>query len=317
MTNTAANAPDFLAVLVEACRQEADRSVAIVDWWRQHVKRLGDIPGTGARAAIAGALAPSLGHAFVAGYRYALERLAPNLVALDEVVSFAVSEVGGAHPKAIESRLVAAPNGFLLSGEKSWSTLAPLASTLLVAAAVGQPQGSRKDLKMVRIPAKLAGIAVVTRAETPFMPNVPHAVVTFHDVAVAASQILPGDGYADFIKPFRTLEDIHVTAAGIGYLLRLARLWQWPGPLCESLLMTAAAADALAAMSPVSPSVHLGLAGLLNRFQALASEADLLLQTNDSELAADWRRDAVVFGVAGNARRQRRERAWEILNATS
>ena len=34
---------------------------------------------------------------------------------------------------------------------------------------------------------------------------------------IAESELLPGDGYDDVLKPFRTIEDIHVMASSLGW----------------------------------------------------------------------------------------------------
>ncbi len=34
---------------------------------------------------------------------------------------------------------------------------------------------------------------------------------------VADDELLPGDGYDDLLKPFRTIEDTHVLAAAVGW----------------------------------------------------------------------------------------------------
>ena len=107
------------------------------------------------RAVIAGFRADRLAGAFAGGYQGALRTLVPGTLADDDVIaSFCVSEPGGNSPRAIESRLTPrAGGGFTLNGHKRWSTMAPVASVLLVAAHEGVDDAGRKRFKLVRVDA--------------------------------------------------------------------------------------------------------------------------------------------------------------------
>lgn len=299
--------------LTQSLAGDFDAQVGLRDWWQAIQPQLLDCESSVDAALCGGTLAPTLGHAFVGGYRCALERLAPGLVAKNDVVSFCVSESGGAHPKAILATLQPqASSGYLLNGQKTWSTLAPSATTLLVAASNGELAG-RKQLKMARVAAQAAGVIIAPRPPAPFLPNVPHAVVTFNNVFVAEAAILPGDGYADFIKPFRSLEDLHVTAAALGYIARWARQATWPADLIEQILLLGAAAIGLDRFDVRGPAMHLALADFLERFQLLLNAAQAEIDQAPAETLAEWRRDAAVFLVAAKARGLRREKARQIL----
>src|SRR5437588_11886352 len=83
------------------------------------------------RAAAGGFVADRIGYAFLAGYRAALARLDPTL----SRASLCATEEGGAHPRAIKTRLAPQRDGaFVLDGEKTFATLASAAETLLVVA---------------------------------------------------------------------------------------------------------------------------------------------------------------------------------------
>src|SRR5262245_25520020 len=100
------------------------------------------------RAIIGGFSADRLGFAFAAGYPAALSALIPD-VALGPRICLCATEEGGAHPKAIKTRL--APDGggkYLLSGEKRWSTLAPVAKQALVVASVGEDETGKNRLRV-------------------------------------------------------------------------------------------------------------------------------------------------------------------------
>jgi hypothetical protein len=79
----------------------------------------------------------------------------------------------------------------------------------------------------------LLGVAIGSRKPLPFAPELPHGTVTLRSVLVrdtsltslspSTSVVLSGDGYVRWLRPFRTIEDIHVQAAFVAYVIRSAR----------------------------------------------------------------------------------------------
>src|SRR4029079_11652844 len=114
------------------------------------------------------------------------------------------------------------------------------------------------------IPRDARGLTITTMPPTPFVPEVPHAELSLAGVELDASAVLPGDGYADFVKPFRTVEDLHVRAGALGYLLSVAARFGFPLELRERLVASVAAARSIALMDPRRPETHVSLAGLLS-----------------------------------------------------
>ncbi len=88
---------------------------------------------TAHRATAGGFSADRLGFAFAAGYQSALVALVPDLPE-SYLTGLCATEEEGNHPRAIHTRLEPDAGGHLLSGEKRWATLAPLARELLVVA---------------------------------------------------------------------------------------------------------------------------------------------------------------------------------------
>ncbi len=74
---------------------------------------------------------------------------------------------------------------------------------------------------------------------------------------------LPGAGYDCYVKPFRTLEDVHVTLAVLSYVLREARARGWPGALREQLVALLSLLLLLAPEDASAASTHVALAGAL------------------------------------------------------
>lgn len=272
---------------------------------------------------LGGFLADRPAWAMVAGHQGAVRRLAwecdgLHLMPEGGIVAFCASEEGGAHPRAVRSSLVATADGdFRLNGQKRWATLAPSATALLLIASVGR-DGDRNRLRSLCVSSDRPGIGISPMdlgKRVTANPEVRHAVIDLNDVPVARAELLGGDGYADAIKPFRTIEDLYIGAAMTAYNLALARRWGWPAEAVEDLLLLLAAAEALAFGPLDQPAAHLGVAAL-GRATARVRDAhagywDLV----EGEAAAAWRRATVGGGVAARAKELRRQAAWRRLGA--
>lgn len=259
------------------------------------------------RAAALGARADRLAFAFIGGYAAALARLDPSL-GPDDLGALCATEDGGAHPRAIKTSL----KDGRLSGTKRFVSGGTLATTLLVVATTGEEAG-RPRLVVVRVAPSAPGVTLTPMAELPFVPEIPHASVELRDVAVTSADLLPGDGYADALKPFRTLEDLHVHAAVLGYLASVARRNGWRHELRERLLAALVTAVALGEEDARAASTHLALAGLLSSTRALLDEATPLWALAPADEAARFERDQALLHVAGRAREARRIKAWESV----
>ena len=276
-------------------------------YWTGHGEYVADVARPIDRAVLGGLRADRVGYAFVAGYRNALQVLAPMLIG-NEIVSLCATEAGGNQPRAIETRL---ENG-VLNGRKRWATLGGRATSLLIVASTGQENG-RNRLKVVRVRSDQKGVRVVRMDEAPFVPEIPHAEVHLDDVHVSESDILPGDGYDAYLKPFRTVEDLHVHAALIGYLVGVARRSSWPRERIEELTSLVASVRSLADEEPLAPSTHVALAGFLTAAHFALERFEPLWGQVDEGTRMRWNRDRMILNVAAKAREARREAAWRRL----
>jgi acyl-CoA dehydrogenase len=267
------------------------------------------------RAIIGGASADRVGYAFAAGYQAALRRLVPSLP--DEgMASLCVTEEGGGHPRAIKASLERSAEGaWTLSGHKRWATLAPAGDMLLVAAVTGTGSDGRNIVRIVQVDRAAPGVTVRPMPATPFAPEIPHGEVQFAGVRIGSAQVLPGDGYLDYVKPFRTIEDTHVNAAILGYLVQIALRHDWPDSVREELLSLVAHLRTIGAADPRLPEVHLALAGFFTTQQRVLDAAAPNWQRVDPAVRARWERDTPLLGVAGNAREQRRAAAWRRVSS--
>lgn len=256
------------------------------------------------RALVGGASADRLGFAFASGYREALRALVPGLTG---VAALCATEDGGAHPRAIQTTLA----GGVLTGRKKWATGANAASTLLVVASVGHDEHGKNQLRVVRVPTDSPGVRMHA-SSAPFVPEIQHAEVELDHVRVADGDVLPGDGYDDYLKPFRTVEDAHVHAALAGYLLGVARRRGWREHV-ERLLAVALAARQVALADPRLATTHLALAGVLELAVRQVAELEATWAATPDDEWQRWQRDRPLLRVAASARAARRERAWDVV----
>ena len=305
-------------------RCEAAACADVATWWPRH-RELAVVWRNPLDRAIAGGFAADrMGWAFASGYQAALQALFPALPE-DRICALCVTEAEGNHPRAIKSTLrregSAKGGGWRLDGAKRWTTLGPEGGLFLVAARDAEVSGERIALRIARVPSHAPGVTIEPTADARFVPEVPHARLRFENVAVAEDALLPGDGYEDYVKRFRTVEDIHVHAAVLAYLVREARRLAWPHAWIERAAATLHALRALAAEDPSLAATHIALAGALANGAALVAAADASWQSvggaEHGEAAARWKRDRELLRVAGKAREQRGARAWQRISGAA
>jgi acyl-CoA dehydrogenase len=268
--------------------------------------RLFPSPSFGA-AANGGAAATSVGAAFLAGYRAALHRLVPSLPA-SRIVCLCATEEGCAHPRAIHTTLRQVDDSWRLDGKKKWVTGGLEAELLLVVASTGLDENGRNRLRLALVEAKTAGVHLQPMPPTPFVPEILHAELQLKNVEVA--ELLPGDGYLDYLKPFRTVEDTYVFAAVLGNLWSAAQTGDWPHAFGEKLLATLASLEKVANGDPTGRELHLVLAGALELGRQLSEEAAQYMEASARE---SWLRDMALLSVAQKARQARTDSAWSSL----
>jgi hypothetical protein len=290
---------------------------SVADWWPLWLRGAARSGDPVAMALAGGWQADRVGWAFASGYQAALRRLIPGL-APQKLAAFCVTEEGGNRPRDITTRIEPDGGSWTVSGAKRWTTLGPHSSTLFVVGTLGAATLGRPALKVVRVECGAPGLQLQPMPATGFVPEVPHARVRLDGVRVAAEALLPGDGYDAYVKPFRTIEDAHVTLAVLAYLLREARVRGWAPDFAERVVATLVALADIAAAPPDAPATHVALAGALHVAHALYGEAGARwAATPEDPAARRWQRDSGLFSVAGAARTQRAVRAWERLRASA
>ena len=309
--------PLDLGVLVERLlatplRIASDAGHGVAQWMEGHRAASEALAPVDA-AILGGAAADRVAYAFAAGYAAALRVLCPTLPA-SALAAFCATEAGGVHPRAIATRLEgSAPAPATVTGHKRFVTFAEHADRLLVVASEGAGADGRNRLRVAVVAARGPGVTLSLLPPTPFTPEMGHAEVTFD--AAPALEVLPGDGYARYLKPFRTIEDVHVHAALLGHLAAAAHRAGWPQPFQERVLGGISAVRSLSAADASAPGTHLALAGALATARALVEESGAFWSGGDPDLAARWERDRVLVMVAEKARVARTASAWSRIGA--
>jgi hypothetical protein len=253
-----------------------------------------------------------LGFAFAVAYPAALEHL---VTGVELPCALCVTEAKGNSPRALETTLERGGDHYELRGTKTFVTFGNLAKSLLIVARTGVKSDGRPDLAVVQIPSTRRGVELRELPTTPFVPEVPHTSVRLDGVEVLEAERLPGDGYLDYVKPFRTIEDIHVVGATLGYLVGLARRTRASATLIAELSADLVALDGLRDGPPLDPRVHIALHGVYQRVARVIGSEDFarVLECAPNEERDRWRRDRALLQVASKAREARFERAMKAI----
>jgi alkylation response protein AidB-like acyl-CoA dehydrogenase len=308
--------------VLEFCLDAPPPAAAIDDvdaWWRVWLALAPGDDRVASLAVAGGFAADRVGWAFASGYQAALRALLPDLPR-DMLAALCVTEAEGNRPRDIRTTIVpSGDGGWRIDGAKRWTTLGSASTQLLVVGVLQTPggDGARPVLKVARVPVPSPGLVLAPMPPTRFVPEVPHAQLRFDGVKLAATALLAGDGYDTCVKPFRTIEDVHVTLAVLAYLLREGRARRWPHAFVEELVAAIGALLQIAQGDANAAATHVALAGALRIAQRLYGEASALWAAVSDPAARRWQRDLPLFEVAGAARSQRAARAWERLGGAS
>lgn len=294
-------------VLRRALELSPPEVTSLEAWWEATAVERGKWSSTIDRAVIGGALADRVGFAFAGGYHEALQQLVPGLSG--QRASLCATEEGGNHPRAIKTTLTRVHDQrYELTGKKLWSTAADKADRLLVIASTRWFEG-KNELSLVSVGAGQPGVTLIP-ASASFVPEVPHAQVVLDKVAVSEADVVGGDAYEAYLKPFRTIEDLHVHGALLGYLLGVS-LRHGMTELAPELAAALATTRALVAEDPRASTTHLALGGLLAQMTKLVGDLETHWQPGDERTR--WDRDRKILQVASAARVTRLARARERL----
>ncbi|WP_417791698.1 acyl-CoA dehydrogenase [Stutzerimonas xanthomarina] len=257
-------------------------------------------------AVLGGRLAATPGLAFLAGYQAALRRLWPE--APTGLGALCATERRLLRPADMQTRL----DGVRLTGSKDFVIASSAAAWLLVPAR-DESLGERPRLSLCMVRTADPGVIVEAASPLALVPDIPHGRLR---LVSAACDRLAGDGWDDYVKPFRTLEDLHVLAALVSWLYGVGLQCGWPQRLQLQLLGTLPGAAEISRLPPADPATHLLLASLNLQFEALGEALDAALATGPQLWLDLWRRDRGVLQLARHAQAKRSMQAAELFGLT-
>jgi hypothetical protein len=272
------------------------------EWFVALQGRLGEVAPL-SLALLGGRLAATPGLAFLAGYQAALRVLWPS--APCGLGALCVTENKSTRPADMHTRL----SDLTLTGCKDYVTAAEAADWLLVAAR-DELDDAPVHLSLVVVYRDSPGVRIEPLPSLPLMPDIGHARLHLDR---ASCERLAGDGWDAYVKPFRSIEDLHVLAAITAWLYGVGQDSAWPQHLQLRLLSLLAGSAELTRQCPRAAATHVLLAGLFAQFASLRGEVDAAMTAGPPTWAALWQRDHNLLNIAVSAREKRFARALQTL----
>ncbi|MGW8465148.1 acyl-CoA dehydrogenase [Pseudomonas sp. CLCA07] len=254
--------------------------------------------------AVAGArLMATPGLAFLVGYQAALRMLWPS--APLSLGALCATEQRSLRPADMQTRLT----DLRLSGRKDFVTAGDAAEWLLIAARSDAP-GEAARLSLAVVYPDEPGVRLEKLPAIALIPDISHGKL-FLDNALC--ELLAGDGWDAYVKPFRTLEDVYVLSAMTAWLYGIGQDSDWPQALQLRLLALLAGCAEVSRQAPNNPAGHVLLGGLFAQFEGLKVEIDQALADGPPHWAAMWQRDRLVMDLAAGARGKRLVKALAVI----
>lgn len=270
------------------------------------------------RAILLGIKSDRVAYAFVSGFYTALHFMFPGLDPR-KFTAFCVTEKSGNRPLDIQSKLTPREeesNGetFVLNGHKTFITGATEADAILVAVSLGKDKKGKSKIKLIKLDRDKKGIEIKALEPFPFVPEIEHGEVRFKEVIVVQEEILPGDGYIKYVKPFRIIEEIHVIAALLGYLAKIVIHYKWDKSFLEQLGALILSLKALVERDLSDPSTHIGFSGFWQLFKSFLESMESQWALKQDKHYQNWVRDKSILKIAEKARQVRLKKAWNTYS---
>jgi len=286
---------------------------SMADWFKNFNLKTRQFESSVDRAILGGRLSQNLSFAFASGYQSAVESLFSNNEPDYLLSSLCVSEDKGNRPRHMETTLVETDGLKVLNGSKKFVSGASDSQLMYVACKVGSDQDGRAILKVVSLASDTPGVTITPLPTLPFIPGVSHGKVSFDQVEISQVQVLSGDGYAKYIRPFRTYEDLHVLAAVLGFRIGQAIDSSWGEEAVQAHLSLVLSLQALNQCSLTSATSHIGLASCRDELNRLIDMYDAKFEANDVSGFEAWKRDRMILNVAKGAHEKRTSSAWDQI----
>lgn len=150
----------------------------------------------------------------------------PQMSTGELTAALAVSEPGaGARRDRLITRAERRGDRFILSGEKTYVTNAPIAGLFVVVAITGI-QDDKNEFSAFLVPADTPGLTRTKPLSLPFLRPCPHGGIILSDCAVQTGALLgrQGRGYEETAVRFRAVEDVLTMALVAGAMSALLDL---------------------------------------------------------------------------------------------
>ncbi|KAA5844058.1 acyl-CoA dehydrogenase [Pseudomonas chlororaphis] len=249
-----------------------------------------------------GRLMATPGLAFLVGYQAALRMLWPS--APLSLGALCATEQRSLRPADMQTRL----QDLHLNGRKDFVTAGDAADWLLIAARCEAP-GESPRLNLAVVYAGEPGVQVDKLPAIPLMPDISHGRLQLDN---ALCELLAGDGWDAYVKPFRTLEDIYVLSAMTAWLYGVGQDNDWPQTLLLQLLALLAGCAEVSRQNPSLSSGHVLLGGLFAQFDGLKPALEQAFADGPPQWAELWQRDRAVLDLAAGARSKRLAKALAL-----
>ncbi|EJL87114.1 hypothetical protein PMI15_01206 [Polaromonas sp. CF318] len=265
-------------------------------------------------SAIAAALrSDRLAWAFFSGYQGAIQAAFPDQTRPGLVTALGVNE-SGRKITQIKTLLDREGPNRRLTGSKSWIVGGLDVQSLFILSKVSDgPTEGPGSMTMVHLPIKSQGVRRGRPRPQNVIPELPHTGVKFNAVCLAESQVIPGDGYGDYAKPFRTREDVFVTGCALAYLLAEARSGSWSTKWLQRCIAAITGLEACSVMDPRETNAHILTAGALSFAADVLCESEQLWLASQTSARERWNRDFPLLELGKEARKLRSIKAWQAV----
>jgi acyl-CoA dehydrogenase len=258
------------------------------------------------KAVFSGFSSVQLSFAFLSGYEAACYFISKKRLSC----VCATEKTKGSPSKSINTRITKMDENFsMLKGEKSFVTFGEYSKYLLIFA-----KDDDSIVRCVLLNSNQQGIEF----ESPdkklnFLNEIPHSKIKL-DLKISNDCILKGDGYIHYLKPFRTIEDIHVFGSFLGYFIRVGRLSNWDQSLLIKMLKLIILLNNSIQFNLLSPVNHLILNEIHEEFKSILEQI-LKLKFHNKEEEKLFLRDKMIFKVSDSIREQRKQSALKKLKS--
>lgn len=278
--------------------------------------------------------------AFWFGYQMAVQRLFASTLQNNSdlsngvprrLASLVVNEKRSSKPADWQTVLLQGneldDDSIVVNGNKDFITAADQVDYLLVGARNGQvsdevvSKSAYPFSSIVSVPVEDDGIKLTPFHGMPVFPELKKARGCFSSVNVSSKAVLSGDGYSSYVKPFRLIEDLYVSVALLGYVIRLIAIERGEDVLLDKsqsrlfllLEVLPAIEDALSALAPDFTNHSLVLESWLTEVAVWIK--DQVAEYSECDSFKQLSNDLMVMKIGAVARGVRFARAIDGLKA--